>query len=177
MIPTAPFRGKELSGVIPSDDSDVSGVTLADDSDVMSLVYQFHSNITLENIAVRVDGGLVLTATNRSAVIYSKAPTGSPLNLTNTDFLGHIDIPNVSGTLGIAEVSNNFFIVVAGNYTETFEGVEGSFSVWSLNFTDASTPKGELITEIPEAQALNGLTTVEGLSDIVLIADSRLGAI
>ena len=139
LIPTAPFREKELSGVIPSDDSDVSGVTLSDDSDVMSLVYQFQSNITLENIAVRADGGLVLTATNSSGVYYTKAPKGCPPKLFESDFLGSIEIPNVSGALGIAEVAENFFIVAAGNYSlETFTGVECSFSVLSLNFTNFS---------------------------------------
>ena len=186
-IPTAPFREEEPSGITPSDASlipaapfqaeEPSEVILSDDSDVMSLVYQFHSNITLENIAVRADGGLVLTATNRSGVSYTKAPKGCPPKLSDGDF-GSIEIPNVSGTLGVAEVAENFFIVAAGNYSlETFTGVEGSFSVWSLNFTNISNPQKELITEIPEAQALNGLTTVEGLSDVVLIADSRLGAI
>ena len=167
LIPTAPFREEEPSGV-----------TTSDDSDVMSLVWQFPTDITLENIAVRADGGLILTATDHGGVNYTKAPTGSPPTLNDTDLLGYIEIPNVSGTLGIAEVTDNSFIVVAGNYSLTdYKGVEGSFSVWSLNFTNISSPQKELVTEIPDAQALNGLTTVEGFPDVVLIADSGLGAI
>ena len=119
MIPTAPLREEEPSGVTPSDDSDV-----------LSLVWQSAANITFENIAVRADGGLVLTATDHGGVNYTKAPTGNPPKLTDDDFPGYIEIPDVTSTLGIAEVSENFFIVAANNYSlNDFKGVEGSFSV------------------------------------------------
>lgn len=91
--------------------------------------------------------------------------------------------PGCNSSLGIVEAATDVFIVAVGNYSN-LSGIGGSFVVWSVdlkNYDDSTGSQGETnitqITDIPEAQALNGVTKIEGSSELVLIADSVLGGI
>lgn len=77
---------------------------------------------------------------------------------------------------GIADTASDIFAMVAGNSGLTLMGVPGLFSIWSVNLNTPE-PKVKLITSIPAGAALNGLTTLDGSPDIILIADSTLGAV
>ena len=85
--------------------------------------------------------------------------------------------PDALACLGIAEVHSNVFAVVAGNYTTTLEGVPGSFAIWLLDVVDPDQPIKKLLTKIPEAHALNGMTTITNAPNLVLVADSELGIV
>lgn len=107
-----------------------------------------------------------------SPQLYDLDPTAS----SPTPKLLH-QFSDATSCAGIAETAPDVFAVVVGNQSSEGLGVTGSFSVWSVNL---NTPEAtaNLITTIPEAEALNGMTTVSGgSSDLVLIADSSLGAV
>ena len=143
-------------------------------SSAVSLVYQFDGYTKLENLAARSNGHLLLSAVSHPIIHYLDPHSFRPKPKVLYTF------PKVTSMLGIAETTPDFFVVAAGNFsTTTFEGVPGSFSVWSIDFTTnkPTGPTVKMITAIPEADALNGLTNIEGSPDLVLISDSRLGAI
>ena len=141
-------------------------------SSPISVLYQFDEPTALENLAARSNGQLLLTATNQ-AHVYSYDPRRNVTSLLHT-------FPNSSSTLGIVEAAPDVFIVVVGDYLAGpgFQSVPGTFSVWSIDLNNNSeNPIVNRITAIPEAAALNGMTTIKGSSDLVLIADSWLGTI
>lgn len=76
-----------------------------------------------------------------------------------------------------AEAAPDVLIVVVGSYSD-LGGVPGSFSVGSMDFNNSKTetPIVTNITAIPEAKALNGMTTIKESPHLVLITDSSLGA-
>ena len=137
----------------------------------VSLVYQFKDPVVLENLAARSNGHLLLTSTSHSAIHYIN-PRGGPVSKLNT-------FPEATSTTGIVEITEDVFVVAIGNYSSvTFNGIPGTFSVWSVDLTkNTKNPTVKKITDIPEADALNGMTTVEGVPDLVLISDSSLGGV
>ena len=147
------------------------------ESNAVELLYTFDDKtVTLENVAARSNGHLIVTATSHPD-IYSFNPHKRIQYLLYT-------IPGVTSTLGIVEITPDVFIVAAGNYTENLTAINGTFSIWSVdlkNYHDLTDSHGSAIvkkiTNIPEAQALNGMTKIEGSSNTVLVADSALGAV
>lgn len=136
----------------------------------VSLVYQFKDTaVTLENLAARSNGHLLMTVTDHARLHYLN-PGGGPAKML-------VEFPEATSTTGIVETTPDVFIVAVGNYsTVTYNGIPGSFSVWSVDL-NTDTPTTKKITAIPEAEALNGMTTLEEVSDLVLISDSSLGGV
>ena len=134
------------------------------------LIYQFKTKIALENLALRSNGQLVITAASEPSV-YGLDPSerSQPPKLL-------YQFPNASSALGIAEIAHDVFAVVVGNFSSPASAVPGSFSIWSIDLT-TSTPTAEIIASIPEAAGLNGVTTLDGSPDLLLIADSVLGTV
>ena len=139
-------------------------------SSPVSLLYQFKEMTVLENLAARYNGHLLLTTTNHPHVYYFDPRSKHPSLLYT--------FPESTSTLGIVEATPDVFLVIVGNFTAGFEGVPGSFGVWSMDLNE--NPKKPIVTQIttiPEADALNGMAMVEGFTDLVLISDSSFGAI
>ena len=135
-------------------------------------IYEF-PNATytgIENIGITSNGELLIdTITAPHTYLLDPTASNPTAQLLAT-------YPDATSCLGIAEVEHNIFAIVVGNYTTaTFEGVQGSFSIWSLDITDPGDPVTRLVTAIPEAEALNGMTAVEGSPGLILVADSSLG--
>lgn len=85
--------------------------------------------------------------------------------------------PNGTSLSGIIETAPDIFIIVVGNWsTATFQATPESFTIWSIDL-NPRTPAVKIITPMPGAFALNGVTTLDGSPDIVLISDSVLGAV
>ena len=81
---------------------------------------------------------------------------------------------------GITETDTpDVFAVTAGNWTlVTKEGMFGSFSVWLLDFRSSSDqPVVTKIASIPDTDNLNGMATIPGSPNIILLADSGKGAV
>ena len=138
------------------------------------LLYQFPNStfVDIENVGIRPNGQLLLNLITQPSTYYlDPTESVSSAKLLNT-------FPNATSVLGIAQTAPDVFAVVVGNYsTTTFTGIPGSFSIWSINLAVSSTPVVKKIASIPEAHALNGMTAFPDSPDLVLIADSVLGAV
>lgn len=78
---------------------------------------------------------------------------------------------------GVVETDPDVFVVIAGNWSDTTDkAIPGTFSAWSVDF-NTHQPTVKIITLMLEAQGLNGLTGIQGSPEIVLMADSDLGAV
>lgn len=136
-------------------------------------LYQFESNLTrLENLAVRPNGQLVLNVVTKP-IIYGYNPS-KPNSDSNPKKLH--TFTNVTSVLGIDEITPDVFAVVVGNFSDVGHHEPGTFSIWSVDLKK-SKPNVTLITAIPEAQALNGLSTINGTEPMILIADSVDGVL
>ena len=151
-------------------------------------VYQFDNAfsgvgyVNIENIALRESNGqfLLNTVTGAIQAQFNPQTSSAELIVNLTDALGN----GVPGSLtGIAESYPDVFTVAAGNFQfgpqvpGGVAGITGTFSVWSIDLTGHEA-KASLITTIPEAGFLNGVTTIQGgHPDYVLIADSLNGLV
>ena len=135
------------------------------------MVYQFDS-LRLENLHARSNGELILSVVNKPD-LYTLDPTkrnAKPALL--------YEFPGVNAMLGQAEFAPDVFAVVGGNWSGQFSHTPGSSSVWSLDLNTPRNPKVKKIAAIPEADSLNGMTSLHGGSpDIVIIADSGSGVL
>ena len=137
-------------------------------------IFQFPSEpfTSIENVAIRPSGDLILTTTS-APTIYLLNPT----QITPSAELLYT-FPDATSCLGITETSSDIFAVIVGNVSlTTFNGVLGSFSIWSVNLEQSSTPVVKKIAAIPQAKILNGLTHLQDNPDIVLAADSEAGIV
>jgi len=139
-----------------------------------SQIFQFPAEpfTSIENVALRPNGDLIFTTTS--------APTIYLLNPTQSNPSAQLlyTFPDATACLGITETSSDVFAVVVGNVSlTTFNGVPGSFSIWSINLQQSSTPVIKKIAGLPQAKILNGLTRLQDNPDIVLAADSEAGIV
>ncbi|KAG0649474.1 hypothetical protein D0Z07_4292 [Hyphodiscus hymeniophilus] len=149
-------------------------------SNSIQTLWQFPNNTWAENLAVRSNGDLLVTLLSAPQV-YQVNP-----RQPKTPALVHT-FPNATGALGIVEYEQDVFAVVVGNWTiATFLTVNGSYSVWKVDMRGfKSDSNGHVtkpavvskITDIPEADFLNGITLINEGSRDALIADSVLGVV
>ena len=143
----------------------------------IELIYQFPNTsfVNIENVALRSSNGQLLL----SLATGPRLVQLDPANPVPEDL---IVLQGPGSLVGIAETSPDVFTVAAGNFSfgpdvpGGLAGIPGTFSVWSIDLT-GSTASAKMITAIPEASALNGLSAVPDSPDLVLIADSGLGAV
>jgi len=145
----------------------------------LNLVYQFPntSYTNIENVAVRSSNGQLLLNLATGARMVQLDPSAA-----DPQPVPVVTLSGPGSLTGIAETSPDVFTVAAGNFSfgptvpGGFAGRPGTFSVWSVDLTGPQAVATQIVA-IPEASALNGLTTVKGNPDVVLIADSGLGAV
>lgn len=137
--------------------------------DSSRLVYQFANGTTIENIAIRSNGNLLVTLTDRPE-LYEVNPF-----VPKTAKLVH-HFPGYLGLVGITEVSPDVFTLNAGNFSATTGPTEGSWAVWQVAF-HKDQPKVSKVVDIPEALSLNGMTTLASSPNTILAADSTAGVV
>lgn len=136
-------------------------------------LYEFQDTpyTDLENVGSRSNGHLILNAITAPKVYTLNPAASRPSPSLLYDF------PGATSVLGIAQPSQDLFAVVVGNYsTATFQGIPGSFSIWTLDLTKDVVAVKQ-VSSIPQAHALNGMATLSGSSTKVFVADSSLGAV
>ncbi|UKZ83923.1 hypothetical protein TrVFT333_011738 [Trichoderma virens FT-333] len=133
------------------------------------LVYQFSNGTSVENIAVRSNGNLLVTLTDRPE-LYEVNPFNPKSAKLIHRFSEYLSL------LGITEVSPDVFTLNAGNFTAETGPAPGSWAVWQVAFHNDQA-KVSKVTDIPEAQFLNGMTTLESTPNTILTADSTGGVI
>ncbi|PYI02682.1 hypothetical protein BO78DRAFT_453409 [Aspergillus sclerotiicarbonarius CBS 121057] len=145
----------------------------------LSLISEFPTPQTFENIAVQSTGNLLLTSTT-SPTLFQVSPFSN--NNNNNKSTPIAQIPETQGLLGIVELEENIFYIASSNIT-TNGSVPGSNNIWRVDLrsvTDNSVERGEvsLIANIPTAGTLNGMSRLSPYdSKTLLIADSINGQI
>ncbi|KAJ7823074.1 hypothetical protein B0H14DRAFT_2827281 [Mycena olivaceomarginata] len=135
------------------------------------LVFQSPTGQFLENIAVRPSSKLLITSV-LSPTLYTLDPTAANATLDEV-----YTFPNANCLTGIAEYRPDVYAIVASkrNATSTMEA-PGSIVIWSLDLTSGGAPAPRRGARIPQSTHINGLSTVPGHLDLLLAADSILGA-
>lgn len=125
----------------------------------------------MENIAITKDGdALVNLLTSPEVYLIPTCPPHKPTLVAT--------IPQVISLLGITQVGVDVFYVVAGNFTLASSG-PGSYSVWKIDLRDVapSAAKASKVVDMPQGIFLNGLTVLNPVKGILLIADSGAGVV
>lgn len=133
------------------------------------VLYQFSNGTTVENIAVRSNGNLLVTLTDRPE-LYEINPFSPQDTKLVHHFSGYLTL------LGITEVTPDVFTINVGNYSAETGGVQGSWAIWQLAFQNDQS-KISKVTDLPEAILLNGMTTLGLAPNTILTADSTAGVI
>ncbi|KAJ7284006.1 hypothetical protein C8J57DRAFT_1294134 [Mycena rebaudengoi] len=138
------------------------------------LIYQSPTGLFLENIAVRPCSNLLLTSL-LSPSLLTLDPTATVPTLDTV-----FSFPNSTGLTGIVEYRPDVYAVVAAQLNiTTARDAPGSASVWSVDMTDSARPRVKKITSLPTLTdgIFNGVTTVAGRPDVVLVAESVSGSV
>lgn len=131
-------------------------------------LWNFTSYVDIENTHLRPNGQVLMT-TFTNASLYTLDPTSS----SPTAELVASFAPSTALT-GIASVGNDKFAVIGG--------VRGSYmytneTVYTCDFSAGSEPAIEVVATLPDAVMLNGMDSLPQDPAVVLIADSRVGAV
>ncbi|KAJ7829372.1 hypothetical protein B0H14DRAFT_3143954 [Mycena olivaceomarginata] len=140
---------------------------------ILSIVATSPTGLFLENIAVRPCSKLLLTSA-LSPALHMLDPSSA-----NTTFDEVYSFPNASALFGIIEYQPDVYAVVTANaqsILQTHRVNPGSIAIWRVDFR-LKTPIATRIAGIPQSTLINGLSSVPGHPDLVLAADSGLGAV
>ncbi|KAJ4247457.1 hypothetical protein NW762_013132 [Fusarium torreyae] len=139
----------------------------------LAVVAQVPDVKNLENLAVRHDGNVLVTSTTSPIIHY----------ISLTGHHSSVPIAKVAGfaaVTGIYELEKDIFYLASTNLT----GAHGTNAIWKLDmrhFELTSTGKIvrpaalSLVVNIPNAQALNGMTQLD--KKHILVSDSSAGTI
>ncbi|KAF5482950.1 hypothetical protein CGCS363_v015120 [Colletotrichum siamense] len=133
-----------------------------------STVYQFeHNNTWFENLVVSSVSDILATSLDVPESWLIEPATGKGQAL--------VTITGVLGTIGITEPALDIFVFRAGNLSiSPLDVVSGSLRLFSLDLSRKD-PEVELITSMPDAVLINGITSWSAKE--VLVTDTILGAI
>lgn len=135
-------------------------------------IYEFPQNYFLENIAIRSNGGVLVTVHNRNELLYID-PHFEPKPAVIYKF--------DQGVSGIVEVEHDEFYVSVGEV-----GKQGSYGVYKVDMSGfASDSHGDVtsnavvekVAAVPDALFLNGSALLNREKGIILLADSIVGAV
>jgi len=136
------------------------------------VIHQFPNPTWVENLAVRPNGQ-ILTTLITSPDVYLIDPQTSVSTLLHT-------FPSpIASVLGITALtpSSDTFYVITSNFSLTSPSIYISSAIYSLDLT-TSPSTASLITPIPSAGLLNGMSALASSSqNLLVIADSFLGQI
>lgn len=139
---------------------------------LINIVYEFPINTWVENLAVRANGN-ILTTLITSPQVWEVDPFTKTAELIYT-------FPHAASALGIGEFLPDVFAVAVGNWSDvTGTATPRSWSIWVVDFSGSKGhgPQVHKVTDMPEAEFLNGMTVLPTLPDTVLVSDSDKGVI
>lgn len=136
-------------------------------------VHEFPLNYFVENIAVRSNGGILVTVHNRNELIYIDPGQAKQPPVVVHTFS--------AGASGIVEVESDQFYVSIGTI-----GQPGSYAVFKVDMSDfkvdgdgkaTTSATVSKVVDVPDALFLNGSALLNRDEGIILLADSILGAV
>ncbi|KAJ5134158.1 hypothetical protein N7448_000819 [Penicillium atrosanguineum] len=129
----------------------------------------FTNYVDIENSALRPNGHILLTTFDQGRLYTLNPLSDSP----QAELVA--SLPGATALCGIAAIANDKFAIVGGvrgHYHYTNE------TVYTVDFSmDAVNPSVHAVARLPNASMLNGLSSMPKQPHIILIGDSRLGAI
>ncbi|KAJ6572206.1 hypothetical protein B0H19DRAFT_936171 [Mycena capillaripes] len=135
------------------------------------VIFQSPNSFFLENIAVRATSELLLTSV-ASPTLFALDP-----NTTNGTLTSFHTFPNATSLTGITEYQPGFFAVAASMInTTTRRAIPGTSVIWSVS-VNARSPIVRALCTLSGNASANGLTSIPGVPDIILSADSNAGAV
>lgn len=132
-----------------------------------------------ENFAIRSNGELLVSRLDTPEVLLV-SPTNAFPPITITTF----NATTYKGALGISETQNDiFYVITSAQVNDDFVKTSGINSIWKINMTTFSQSNGTTtspatvtkIVDIPEADFLNGMTTLD--ENNVLVGDIYNGKV
>ncbi|KAL1618570.1 hypothetical protein SLS56_010498 [Neofusicoccum ribis] len=139
------------------------GAAIATQAGALNQVHQFPNGTSVENIAVRENGNLLVTLLYEAQILEinpTQASTGnSTANLVHY-FNGSTRVN------GISELTPDVFAVSANHDT-----------IWTMDLSAGGDAQVSKIVTIANASFLNGVTTLDAAAGTVLVADSSVGLI
>jgi sugar lactone lactonase YvrE len=136
-------------------------------------LYQFPNGTWIENLAIRANGGVLMSDFTSPQLLYL-----DPLSV-NPDLSSVHTFPSpATGLVGIAELETDIFYVVTIQYSfTTFSATPGSGQVWRVDMSHyPSSVPVTLVANLPDSIQPNGVTTLPS-SRKTLIADYVKGVI
>jgi hypothetical protein len=134
-------------------------------------VYTFGINTFIENIAIRSNSKVLLTSLSRPS-LWSVDPTvATPMASVIHTF------ENTTGLSGITETTPDVFALITGTWDlPTTRAAIGSLTVWTVDF-NCQPPLINNVTSVLNSTIFNAITTVPGKPNLILAADSAIGAV
>ena len=136
-------------------------------------VFQFPAGAWVENIAVRSNGDLLVTRLDVPE-LFIIDPTAKNVSAKLV-----YSFPATTALTGIAETSPDKFAILAGNFSLTGGTQSGSWSIWTVDFGNASdssaTPKVSKVTDLSQIVFPDGMSSLS--DDTVLVGDIDVGVI
>lgn len=140
-------------------------------------IHEFSQNYFLENIAIRSNGGVLVTVHNRNELVYVDPHYPSQPKPAPAAVIYRFD----AGVSGIVEVEHDQFYISVGEI-----GKQGSYGVYRVDMSGfASDSHGnvtsnadvEKVATVPDALFLNGSALLSREKGIILLADSIVGSV
>lgn len=132
-------------------------------------IFQFANNGSwIEKVAMRRNGDLIFTTLLPAPQLYALH------NLTSDQATPELiwQFPDMTGLLGITEVSHDVFAVVGGKFQSTSVPIPGTFSIWVVNFNSRGRPQITKIMDVPPSLYANGLEAVPGRDGVLMLSNS-----
>ncbi|KAF4630968.1 hypothetical protein G7Y89_g7164 [Cudoniella acicularis] len=139
----------------------------------------FPKGTWLENLVIcQTDGNALVTLLSSPTVLLLSTTTPNsfpPLTIAT--------FPHTLGCLGIVELELNIFYVITGNWSaHTGLSTPGSYSIWEIDMTGAkkgkeSAARTKKIADVPGGGFLNGMTVLNPIEGILLVADSLFSSV
>jgi len=128
----------------------------------------------LENFVIRQSDGnaLVTILSSPEVLLLSTSNDFDPIKVAT--------FPDALGCLGIVELYHDVFYIAVGNFSvKTGNSTPDSWSIWEVDIRhrkpeDAAITK---ITDVPGAGFLNGMTILNPVTGVLLVADSLFSAV
>ncbi|KAJ7907213.1 hypothetical protein B0H13DRAFT_2019289 [Mycena leptocephala] len=135
------------------------------------VIFQTPDSVFLENIAVRATSELLITSVT-TPTLFALDPTS-----VNATLDPIYTFPNATSLNGIAEYRPGVFALAAAIIDlTTIRWFPGSIVIWSVDF-NAPSPRVRALGALANAQCANGITTLPGQLETLLVADCVAGAV
>ncbi|KAI1261499.1 hypothetical protein F5Y18DRAFT_401405 [Xylariaceae sp. FL1019] len=129
----------------------------------------------LENVAMRPNGDILTTQLTPTATLYTLKSGQHELEPVH-------EFEGANGLIGIAKTGQDSYLVTAQNFSSFITPYPNTTALWSISYTNSSSPSIRKVVDAPEALLYNGMAAVNpsGVGEgagIVLIADSFAGQV